>query len=216
MKSQLLYYDNIATFKHKFSAKLLTAEHLQGNQIKISSLHYPDNDVDDEANFWGYMLEKDNTKYLLPATDKEGKEIDLKEVLPIIPTTTQKVASKGIAYNQIMSYKSAKIRPEQYYTFRELVEILTSFEVTHPEHSKLIMFNGLTSLFSRYNHRICSPAGAGKDSAVDIISNLYGDCQSIVSPTYAKLEERAVVLKWLAINEVVDITPVDLSTATVS
>ena len=209
MDSRLLYYDAIDEFHQIFNKDLLTTEHLIGGQIKISSLHYPNSEVDDTANFWGYELQKDGQKYLLASTDDKDKEINLRNILPILPVSTQKVASKGVVYQQIMEYKIARIKPQQHFTPKEFINILTPFDVTNKKHYVLNTLKAITSLMFRYNDRTCSNPGFGKDSAVDLLGNLIGGCETIVSPTYAKLEERAVILKWLAINEVVDITTAD-------
>ena len=204
----MLFYEMIAEFKRKFSEKLLDVSHIVGGQIKFNSLHLPNGD-ETTNSFWGYIIEKNGIKYLFPSTDKSGKEINIRSEFPIMPTRTQKVANKDTVYQEIKAYKSAKIRPQQNHSFKEVVDTLSSFKYSNPNHYKLMIFNALTSYYLRYNHRISSVAGGGKDSAVDLLGNLVGGCQSIVSPTYAKLEERAVILKWLAINEVVDITKGD-------
>jgi hypothetical protein len=67
----------------------------------------------------------------------------------------------------------------------------------------------MSQLWDRSYYRVCSVPGNGKDSVIDICGSLFGDCATIESPTIAKLEDRATVLKWLGVNEVVDIQKAD-------
>jgi len=193
-----LYYDCLAEFKRQFYKDLLDIEHLQGNQVKIDKLHYTNGGVDEQANFWGYILEKNGTKFLLSAFDKQGKEIKPAQLLPIRSNNTVKVASRGVVYNYLQDpIISAKFRP------------ISCFNHTNPDHQKLMWFLTLTQLIDRANYRISTPPGFGKDSTVDILGNLIGKTGTIENPTLAKLEERANCLKLLAINEVVDIKKSD-------
>jgi len=203
---KILYYDFIPEYNRQKYKDLLTAEHVVGTQIKIDKLSFPDGDEETFANFWGYELQKGDKKYLLEATDRNGNEIVLNKVLPIKAKLLQKVAHKGIVYYQIMSPTSAKIRPVQHYTFKEFVGILSSFSHSNPEHQKLNWFIALSHMYDRSNFAISTPPGFGKDGTVDVLSNLIGGCGTIETPTIAKLEERASVLKWLAVNEIVDLS----------
>ena len=72
----ILYYDLISIFKREFYKDLLTLEHISGPQIKIDKMSFPGGEVDDNANFWGYTLEKDGKKYKLPG----GKLVWEKEI----------------------------------------------------------------------------------------------------------------------------------------
>lgn len=204
--SLLLHYDCLAAFKRIYYKDLLTSEHLSSSQVKINKLAFPDGSEDDEANFWGYIFEKDNVKYLLSSIDKFGKEINLKEFLPIRADDLLKVASKGIVYYWIRKPVSMRFRSEKTMTFKELLHRLALFRHSNPSQQLLNWFFGLTQIMDRANFRVATPPGFGKDSTVDILGNLLGNAGTIENPTVAKLEERASCLKWLAINEVVDIT----------
>ena len=91
-------------------------------------------------------------------------------------------------------------------TFRQLVDKLSnSLNHSNKEHYKLYWMLALTSMIDRINFRLSTPAGFGKDSIVDIMNNLFGNATTIENPTVAKLEYLSFS-KWLAINEVVDIS----------
>lgn len=209
LKKEMLYYNKIHEFFVEFFKDLLTDEHLEGGQIQIQKLSFPNGEIDETANFWGYQFLKNGKKYLLSATDKTGKEINLQDKLPIIIGKTQKVASRGVAYYRIVNPISAKFTEKRSTTFKQLLNFFASLEHTNKRHQTLEWMFGFASVFGRTNYRISTPPGFGKDSTVDILGNLLGKCCTIESPTPAKLEERATVSKWLRINEVVDIAKGD-------
>jgi len=206
---ELLLYDSLSEFKRQFYKDLLGQEHVTSNEIKIDKVSYEDMDEDAAFNFWGWELKKDDTKYLLSCRNKQDKEIQLKKILPILPQQTQKVAHKGNVYRLIHSPKTVKFQQVNVLGLKKLVNILASFDHTNKDHQKLDIFLALVSYCDRAYFRKATPPGFGKDSIVDILGNLLGGCSTIENPTIAKLEERASLLKWLAVNEVIDISPGD-------
>lgn len=200
----LLHYDVLSEFKRQFYKDVLGFEHLQDGEIKIDKVSFPDGGKDEEFNFWGYQLEKNGLKYLLPSKDKDGKEIKLIDLLPIIPMDIQKIAFRGNVYYLINKPISVRFKPEKRMSFKEFVDALNSLEHTAPEQRKLFLFLGLASMMDRCNFRVSTPAGFGKDSVVDILGNLIGGSFTIENPTIAKLEYMTYA-KWLAVNEIVDI-----------
>lgn len=203
--TNLLHYDFIAEFKKQYYKDLLLAEHLQGGQIKIDKLSFPDGSKSDEANFWGYVLVKDGKKYLLSAKGEDGKELNIAQVFPIKVKTEQKVAFQGDAYWWIRSWSAARLKAEQHMTYKELVHAMANLAHTHEEHKILWWFIGMTAMYSKINFRVCSPPGFGKDSVVDTLGNLIGGAGTIESPTLAKLEWETQK-KWLVMNEAVGIS----------
>lgn len=208
MESEMLYYDFLSAYKQRYRRDLLFPENVVGGQIKIDKMTTPDGDEDNEYNFWGYKLEKDKVKYLLSSVDgKTEKEISLKDTLPIKAKGLFKLASKGEVFYYIQKPVPMRYTPERTMSFKELVDFLSSLEHSNPTHYKLMWLVALSQIFTRTNFRISTPPGFGKDSTVDILGNLIGNCATIESPTLAKLEERSVYLKQMAINEVVDLAP---------
>lgn len=203
----MLYYDFVSTFKNEFRRDLLFEENIVGSQIKIDKITTPLGEEDTDFNFWGYKLEKDGVKYLLSAVDDNGKEIKLKDYLPIKAEGLLKIASKGEVFYNISNPKQMKFRPVREMSFKELIDFLSSLDHSTPEKYKLLWLVGFTQLSTRANVRISTPPGFGKDSTVDIFNGLMNNCATIENPTIAKLEERSVYLKHMAINEVVDIAP---------
>lgn len=207
----LLYYDCINQFKRSYYKDLLNTEHITSGEIHINKMHYPNGTEDTEANFWGYSLEKDGVKYLLPVKDLHGNIIKLFETLPILVTESIKISNKNQAYLLIKKYNTARFKPVKTMTFKEIVDKMSSFEHTNNTHQKLLWFIAFASMFDRANFRVCTPAGFGKDSSVTILGNLIGGALSIVQPTIAKLEYRTHS-KWLVVNEVNDIGTTEWNT----
>lgn len=206
--TNILHYDAITEFRKQFYKDLLTLQNLVGSQVKIDKLHYPDGSIQEDANFWGYVLEKDNIKYLLPSKDTDGKEIDIRNVLPLRAKTTLKVATKGQAYQWIRQSATARFRSEKRMSFRQLIQKLASLGHTNKEHQTLMWFIGMASMMDRFNCRISTPAGFGKDSVVDIVGNLIGGANTIENPSIAKLEFETAKT-WLMVNEAVGVRKAD-------
>jgi hypothetical protein len=168
----------------------------------------PDGTTDDEANFWGYEFEKDGERYLLPGKTASGDDVNLKDILPLLPRDCERVASagiKGTVYWFIHKPVTARFKSERVMSFRQLVNKLSSLNHSNPDHYRLLWFMVMSQMIDRSNYRICSPAGFGKDSVVDIIGGLVGKAGTIVQPTLAKLEYLTMGNKLIAVNEVVDV-----------
>jgi len=204
----ILHYDLISEFRRQFYKDLLTKEDIVGPQVKFDKLSYPNGNDDDAANFWGYVLEKGGVRYLLSAVDADHNEININTTLPLFVTKSFKVANKGNVYVFIEDYQTAKLSPRETMSFREMVDILSNLKHTNPDHQKLMWFMSLSQMTDRANFRICTPAGFGKDSTIDILGNLIGGAGTVENPTIAKLEF-LTYYKLLAINEVVDVSPSD-------
>jgi len=201
----ILHYDLISQFKKAFYKNLLSPEHVISGEKRMNKFSYPDGGEDEEVNFWGYILEKEGSKYLLPSKDKNDKFINLNTILPVLATNTTRVSYQGQVYHLIEKPITAKFKTLKQYSFRILVDKFSSLKHSNPTHHKLLWFIGLSQMMDRANARISTPPGFGKDSVVDILGNLIGKSATIVSPTLAKLEFMTS-FKWLAVNEVVDIT----------
>lgn len=211
MKSQLLYYDHIASFKRQFYKDLLLPEHVQGSKVFMKSITFEDGEIDDNYNFMGWVLEKNGIKYLLPHR-KNKKTIELEEVLPIVVRSSVEVSHQSTVYKLIKRYASAKITAEQKYSFKEFINNLTALGHSNDTHQTLMAMVGVSSMYSRNNFRVSTPPGFGKDSAVDILGNLIGKAGTITSPSYPKLEERSTMWSWLVVNEIVSMKKGDWDT----
>ena len=201
MNKLLLEYDFIMLFKNIFYKDVLTHEHLMPQQVSINKVTYENGESSDNFNFFGYMLKKDDKKYLL-SFRKNKKEISLKECMPLVVTKSIRVSYRGEVYYHIQNFDTVKLRPKRHMSFKELIDIFCSLNHQNKEHQRLWWIVSFANMFSRVNIRLSTPAGFGKDSTVDIWRDLYGGSGTIENPSIAKLEDRANLLKWLAVNEV--------------
>ena len=200
----LLHYDFLSKFKHIFYKDLLTEEHVASGLIELPKLSYENED--ETGKFWGWILEKNGEKFLLSYRDNQNNERNINNMLPLIPRDCIKVSSKGTVYKWINRPIVMKIRPVNTMTFKEFVDKLSGLKHSNEKHKKLFWFMGLAQMFDRANFRVSTPAGFGKDSVVDILGSLIGGSATLENPTLAKLEFMTSY-KWLAVNEVVGISP---------
>ena len=206
---QLLYYDVISKFKDEYFKELITVDNLQGGEIFMNSLTYPDGGKDDSANFWGYTFEKDNKKYLLSSRLKnkvtgETETINLANYLPFKPSDMQKVAYKAQVFYLVNKPLVAKFKSEKKMSFKDLIDTICLLKHSNQRHRKLLTMLAMASMLDRTYFRLSTPPSFGKDSIVDTLASLIGGCATIVQPTLAKLEYRTNY-KWLVVNEVVDL-----------
>ncbi len=184
---------------------VLSTEHLLNNELKIDKVSFPDGGTDEKYNFWGFELQKEGRRYLLPSKRPDGTDINVFDLLPIVPKDVQKVAHGGNVYYLINKPVSVNFKPLKKMSFKDFVDKLNDFERSNKSHGRLMVLMALAQTIDRANFRICSPPGFGKDSVVDIFGNLFGKCATIENPTIAKLEYMTS-MKWLAVNEIVDIS----------
>lgn len=207
MDKRLLLYECLAEFKKQFYKDLILYENRSSGKINIKSLTYTNGATDDEANFWGWTFDKGPTKYLLPnkLIRNGAEEVITLDVLPIKPLKTTTVAHKGIAYEFIEQWASARFKSETNWTFKQFVDELSGLEHSNPKHYKLLWLIVLSQLYGRANIRVSTPPGFGKDSIIDIMRDLAGECASVQGPTLAKLQ-RLTAKKLVVINEVADLS----------
>jgi hypothetical protein len=196
-----MHYALVEEYKNQQYKDLLMTQHVASDKIHINKVSFPGGIVNDEYDFWGYILEKDGTKYLLSCMNDVGEEIKIKDLLPIFPEDLEDVAYRGQAYKIINTPVPARIPPKQSLTFKELVLALAETGHSNKDHQVLSTIIGLIQRYYRCYVRVCSPPGFGKDSLISVMGSLVGGCGSVTNPTVAKLEYMTY-LNHLVINEV--------------
>jgi hypothetical protein len=200
-----MHYELLEEYKEQQYKGILTSSNVVGGKIHINKVTLPGGVVEDNYDFWGYQLQKDGERYLLKSVDEDGKEIDIRNLLPIIPEALSNVAFQGNAYKEINNPIPVVITPENRIGFRELIDRLNSSKSSNPLNRKLFTIISVMQRLARANVRVSTPPAFGKDSTIAIMDNIIGGCGSITNPTVAKLEY-LVALKLLALNEVSSIT----------
>lgn len=193
---ELLYYDNLSEFKNTYHQKLLTAANLSDEEKYFRTLTSVDGE-DFDFNKFCYVLEKDGKKYLL--------ESKYKNDLPLLVVHSEKFAHRNDALYLIRKHASAKFVPARKMSFKNFINVLSSFEHSNKDHQLLMWIISVGQLMDRINYRASTPPGFGKDGIIDICGHLFGKAATIENATRAKLEYMTV-LKLLAVNEVVDIS----------
>lgn len=200
-----LHNEVITNFKEQFFTGVLTTDHLIPKEITINKIKYTNGTVDDEYNFWGYELVKDNVHYLLPSE----KDRDVLEELPIKinPDHLVKASSSGQVYFIIEEYQTVRFKGVRSRSYKEFIDsIADGLPSTNPKHRKLFLMMCLAQLMGRAYFRVATNKGFGKDSTVDLLGELFSSAMTIETPTRAKLELLILVTNLLAINEVMSVT----------
>ena len=208
MNNEILHYDALQALNEEFYKNVLTHENLEndGAEVRLAKLHYPDHSTDEEANFWGYVLKKNNVKYLLSSVNVVTKEqVHLRDWLPLKPNKAQKVANNKDVFMLINKPIKVNLSSKEEFTVREMVDFFSGMKHTNPKGYKVFWMLMLSTTLFRTNLRISSSPGFGKDSAVDTMNYLLGGHKTITSPTVPKLELLANTSKVLAISEVINI-----------
>ena len=210
MDNLLLNYKTLTKFNQKFYSTVITDDNVQGTEINMNRLTLPD--TGEETNFWGWIIEKNNEKYLLSSTNKSMEEIKLKNTLPIKILNTQKVSYRGQVYHLIKNYKEVRIKEENRLSYKECIDKICSFQHTNKTHQTLLGIITTALYANRGNIRLSTPPGFGKDSMVQTLNLLLGKAHSIAVPVSgAKLEMLFTLSKLLAINEANDLGKADWS-----
>jgi len=187
-----MHYSLVEEYKKQQYDGLLTINNVSSDKIHINKVTLPGGRVEDEYDFWGYILEKDGVK----------------DLLPIYPEGLEDVAYRGQAYKIINDPVPAVIPPVKVLDFRGMVDSLCESQHSNPQHQILYTIVSLVQRFYRANVRMCSPPGFGKDSMIVSLSNLVGGSGAVTNPTVAKLEYMTY-LNHLVINEVSSISKSD-------
>ena len=126
-----------------------------------------------DDKYYGYLLEKGNIIYFCPDTyiDK----------LPFKILKSDEIDYKTDVYTFIKQIETIIIPAEKRMSVRELIDMSPAFSHSNDKHFLLHKIISFASYVDRVNYRVCTNAGFGKDSVVNIFANLYG-------ATFAKLE----------------------------
>lgn len=186
MKPEDFHYDALSAFNTDYFKGTLNKNHLK-EEVAVK------NGAEEEF-FW--QLEKGKTKYLLDS--------GLQEHLPIKVNITSDVSWKSKVFKHIDNYSSLRFRSEKKMSFRELVDTIAPFEHSNPETWTLYKIIALVSYVGRINVRVCTNAGFGKDSVMNVIEALRNDVSIITPRSMAAIEYR-LFNKVIVLNETANI-----------
>lgn len=220
MKPLLTHYDALDAYNKNKKQDIIGIESLKTKEIK----HFDTwkkirtNTKVEDQNYNAYILEKNNTKYLLEAIDTTGNtapnskdyRINIEETLPIKIEQTVPIAHKNTVYDRIINVTPVKILPEQEFTFRQLIQELSQIQHTHPTQQTLYWIIAIASYYDKVYTRVSTQPSFGKDSTIETLKLLIGHCRAISSTeiTTAKIEYE-LRNQILSLNELAGIQNTD-------
>jgi len=175
-------YEILHMFNSEYYKNLLTVPHICGDEIFIKEAI----DIENEGNKFAvhnsfYPLKKDRKTYLLPANKLN--------LLPIIPTITQKISVKDKVYYVVVDERLAGFGAEQTFdSFKDFIDQFCNFEHSNKLDFTIWKIIAILAYVRRINVRVASEPAFGKDSIMKVMSYLFGDVGIVHNPTIAKLE----------------------------
>jgi len=181
-RKYMFFYQVLSRYREITFGKIISVNDLiEEVSIKVG---------DEHKFFWSFIKNKE--KYLVSASPKD---------FPIIIKDTSKYSYRGKAHNIVSKYAVLDIKPEKVRTFREIIDDMTLFTHSNPDHQKLSAIIALAAYIDRINVRICSEKEFGKDSIFECIAHLKGDV-CIFNPESLPAIEYRLNNKVLVLNEI--------------
>jgi len=212
---KLLHYKSLKEMNNQLYDGVLTVEHLDDEEKHFDKWKKLATGEDEkEINFACYCLEKEGKKYLVRSFNPskhpdEGQRLDIYDLLPIKVNDSYAVAAKNVVYEVANDIQPLRFTEEKTMSFKELVDVLSSFHHTKPKWQKLYWMTVLAGYFDRAYARISTTPNFGKDSALNVLELLKGRSNSVnAEVTRAKLEF-LTTQKILGVTELADLTGED-------
>ncbi len=152
----------------------------------------------------GWLVHHEKEKIVLPETI-DGK--DIRQLLPIRITATEPFPHQTTIYqkptkNGITSFK---IPPKRCMSFKEMVDVYYEVDHTNQDQLKIYKLLVIGSYLLKFNWRVTTGAGFGKNGVVEVFSTLMRDC-NVLSP---KSDSRLMTMfdnrRLLVIDEWMDL-----------
>lgn len=156
----------------------------------------------------GWVVKKDRKRYLIKDTiRRDGKECNITDVLPIKIINSQEYFYRNDVYNVPTSdgILIFKIPAEQTMSVYDWFDNFAPFEHTNPTHFKLYKALILCGLVNRFNFRIATQPGFGKNSLPSLIKSLMPFDVSVYTPKSAPKLLSVLEKRLLVIDEFIDI-----------
>jgi hypothetical protein len=215
IEARTWFFDRLAAFNNRYFGNVINLGDIDGVEIAIKN---PLTKMHD----YFFVAIKNKEQYLIPSKykDKLGTECDTMKIMPIRPTTIEKVAYRSKAYLKVRSFDKIKLGPEQTLTFRQMVDSFCSYDHEEPDQFLLWKLTAITAHVDRINVRIMTMPGWAKDSVLTCLKLLFGDGTTVNKPSIAKLKylisnfssvnDDVFTSPFLGLNEVQDLKPEDV------
>ena len=205
MKSEYFKYGVLDMFCSEHYRNIITDNDL--TELKI--FKFKINPVE-TYDVKGWVIKKDRKRYLIKDTiRKDGKECNILEVLPIKITKSTEYFYRNDVYNVPTSDGIAifKIPSEETMDVKDWFNHFAPFEHTNPRHFKLYKALILCGLVNRFNFRIATQPGFGKNSLPSLIKSVMPFDVSVYTPKSAPKLLSVLEKQLLVIDEFIDISP---------
>lgn len=196
---EMFFYETLKHWNEEIFKEIIPSDALN-EEISIKNKLTEENE-----HFW--MFIKNKKKYIIKSKQRRTnpqtltlENYDVLEDFPIIITNTKTITHFGKVIHVVSEYKSLKIGAEKGHTVKEIIDTIFPLEHSEPEQFKLLKIIAFASYVSRVNVRICSSAGAGKDSVFKILNLLMNDVCTI-NPRSTAAAEYRLTNKVLILNE---------------
>lgn len=187
------HYNVWQAFNERIYRQTLTFEHIlkNGNEmfvesvVKLDKLVNGDYQLDEKylVNQKCIHLEKDGVKYLLPTQFKQHLPLNIKQSVDCFLKK-----SDTTIYKLILEPKTANIRGEKFYSFKEFIHRFNPMESTLPKVWTFLKLQAIGSCSKGCKYRLCSIPSLGKNSNDTILRSITNKVVRVSKPTLAKLE----------------------------
>jgi len=130
--------------------------------------------------YYGYFLEKGKRMYFCPSTKFES--------LPFRITKSTEVDYKTDVFDIITQVEPVTIPSVKVMEYRDIIEWFTKTQHTNKLHQLIYSILVTAAWIDRFNCRVSTEAGFGKDSVVDIVGALVDTTCNVYGASFAKLE----------------------------
>ena len=197
-----LHNEVLSLLSNTLTKPLLTIENLNPFKIEIKKMTQPDMVVEEEYNFRGWELVKNDVRYLVSDKDKHDNPVHIKDVLPLLPNMPIELGYRGNVYKHVLKPVSRKTRPVQSISFKEMISEMTGIQSNNQNHQIVLNILAFVARNTKTNFAMSSNPGFGKDFNIVRHNALSNKCATIESPTRAKLELMSPLMHLLMVNEI--------------
>lgn len=199
MKSEYFKYGVLDMFCSEHYKNIITDNDL----TELKSFNFKI-DKDDIYTVKGWVVKKNRRRYLIK--DNIGNE-NLLNILPIKIVESKEFVYRNDVYNVPTTDGIArfKIPAEETMTVNDWFDSFAPFIHTNPSHFKLYKALVLCSLVTRFNYRVATQPGFGKNSIPSLLRSLMPFEVSVYTPKSAPKLLSVLEKRLLVIDEFIDI-----------
>lgn len=193
-------WTNVLTskFQSKYYSGVITIDNIPDNKEEVTY------EVDDfKEKIKGWKIPYGKQKLFLP-DEIDGK--DVLELLPIKITETEEFTYKNDALLRAKKVLTFRIAPENQMSVRDIVDTLAEIDHSELDEYKLFSLLVVGSYIRKFNWRIASTAGFGKNCLADNLKRLCRDVQCYQPKSAPKLKKECDGRSLVIANEFMELS----------